>query len=65
MSRVAIAKVWEATKAAGMWFVLVDDDDTTLWEAWAWEGQQQPPKYLHQEGYRFQRCGESPSGISA
>lgn len=51
---------------AGLWYCLVDNQDQELavnrvamiWEAWAWEGQSEPPQMFKQDGYRWSRLAE-------
>lgn len=51
-----IKKCWPASKGPGMWFVTYGSE-VGLWEAWAWRGQQEPPKSFMQDGYRFRLAG--------
>ena len=46
-----VKQVWEAKRLTGAWYVV--DEEGTLWTAWAWEGQYEPPTFIYQAGYRF------------
>lgn len=51
-----IQRTWRAVKATGMWYVLGADEQ--LYEAWVWDGTDEPPKTMFQENFRWQLTGE-------
>lgn len=52
-----IERTWRAIKATGMWYVL-NSFDGQLYEAWVWDGTDEPPKTMFQENFRWQLTGE-------
>lgn len=59
MASNKLGLIFEATDKAGLWYCVYEgsSEGRTLWEAWAWEAQTDPPTELHQSGYRFRQIG--------
>jgi hypothetical protein len=51
-----IKQAWLAQDASGMWYVATS---VGLHEAWAWNGQTEPPKSILEEGWRFRQIGHT------